>query len=232
MDNYENAIAYIEEQETTDISYVKIENNNKKLIVSFGHNHHTGFARKTSLMKLKYERNDFDVLYLRNNSKWYLGGLKGIGKNIWHTIAFLKKEFTKYDKVCCVGNSAGGYASLLFGSLLKVNKVITFNAQTDLQYCIDNISPNCDRIHEKQNLINRAKQCPVTWSKYNKIVNVLNENVLYNVYYKGDAGCSPGYDRVVHGDYHYEQIKSFPSVSKSNSSPTNVIPLIEKFLEE
>ena len=75
-------------------------------------------------MKLKYERNDFDVLYLRNQNKWYLGGLNGIGKNINHTIAFLKKEFAKYDKVICIGNSAGGYASLLFGSLLKVNKVI------------------------------------------------------------------------------------------------------------
>ena len=232
MDNYENAMKYIEQQETTEISYVKIGNNNKKLIVTFGSNAHDGFERKSSLMKLKYERNDLDVLSLRNDSKWYLGGLKGIGKNINHTISFLRKEFAKYDKVCCVGNSAGGYASLLFGSLLKVNKVITFNAQTDLQYCIDNIDPSCDRIHEKQNLINRSKQCLVTWKKYNKIVNVLNGNVTYNVYYKGDVECNPGYDRVVHGDYHYDQIKSFPSVSKSNSGPKEVIPLIEKFLEE
>ena len=35
MVNYENAMQYINEQETTDISYVKIGNNNKKLIVNF-----------------------------------------------------------------------------------------------------------------------------------------------------------------------------------------------------
>lgn len=232
MNNYDDAIKYIEQQEATDISYVKVGNNSKNLIVSFGHNGNPNlnfFPRKTSLMELKYQRNDFDVLYLRNQNKWYLGGLKGIGKNINHTIAFLEKEFSKYDKVLYTGGSAGGYASLLFGSLLKVNKVITFNAQTDLQYCVDNLP---DGYLGKQNLINRSKQCPVTWKKYNKIVNILNENVLYNVYYKGDENTGKiESDIVLHGDYQYDQIKHFPSVSKFNLK-TDVIPLIEKFLEE
>jgi len=229
MDNYENAMQYINEQEATNISYVKIGNNSKNLIVSFAGNLHNGFARKTSLMELKYERNDFDVLYLRNQCKWYLGGLNGIGKNINHTITFLKKEFALYNKVLCIATSAGGYASLLFGSLLKVNKVITFNAQTDLQYCVDNL-PDGQKLG-KQNLINRSKQCPATWSKYNKISNVLNNNVSYNVYYKGDNNLPKNCHLVFHGDYHYDQIKHFPNVSKFNSKDDD-IPLIEKFLEE
>tara|TARA_B100002019_G_C21137562_1_gene531471 strand:+ start:155 stop:835 length:681 start_codon:yes stop_codon:yes gene_type:complete len=226
MDNYENAIAYIEEKEATEISYVKIGDNSKNLIVSFASNTHTGFERKSSLMQLKYERNDIDVLYLRNFKKWYLGGLNGIGKNINCTIAFLKKEFSKYDKVACTGFSAGGYASLLFGSLLKVNKVIATDAQTDLQYCVDNLS---DTAVGKQNLIKRAKECPVTWSKYNKIVNVLNDVVSYNVYYKGNENCVEDGDLVLHGDHHYDQIKHFPNINKFNSED-DVIPLIEKFL--
>ena len=221
---------YIEAQEATDISYVKIGNSAKNLVVSFASNHHDGFERKSSLMKLKYERNDVDVLYLRNQMKWYLGGLKGIGKNINHTIAFLKKEFSKYGKVLCIGYSAGGYASLLFGSLLNVNFVIAIDAQTDLEYVKNELNRGM--------LINRSKQCPATWSKYNKIVNVLNENVTYNMFYKGDdfyqkqnelkRAAAP---LVLHGDYHYDQIKSFPSVSRFNSE-TDVIPLIEEFLEE
>ena len=231
MVNYENAMQYINEQETTDISYVKIGNNNKKLIVSFAGNgppQKDFFQRKTSLMELKYHHNDFDVLYLRNQRKWYLGGLTGIGKNINHTIAFLKKEFAKYDKVLCTGNSAGGYASLLFGSLLNVNKVITTIAQTDLQYCVDNLP---DGHNGKQNLIKRLKQCPVTWSKYNKISNVLNNNVSYNVYYDGDEKAKHDNDLVLHGDYHYDEIKHFPNVSKFNSEG-DFVPLIEKFREE
>ena len=136
MDNYDDAIAYIEKQEATEISYCKVGENSKKLVIAFASNNekHEGFERKTSLMKLKYERNDFDVLYLRNRFQWYLGGLKGIGKNINHTIAFLKKECAKYEKVVCIGNSAGAYASLLYGSICNVNAVIAINAQTDLEY--------------------------------------------------------------------------------------------------
>ena len=231
MDNYKNAMQYSEKQEATEISYVKIGNNNKNLIVSFASNAHGGFERKSSLMKLKYERNDFDVLYLRNRYQWYLGGLKGIGKNINCTIAFLRRHFAKYDKVLCTGYSAGGYASLLFGSLLKVNKVIAMDAQTDLEYVKSKL-PNLYM------LASRAKECPATWSKYNKIANVLNENVTYNMFYKGDDFYQKQnefrndvYPMILHGDYHYEQIKSFPSVSRFNSV-TDVIPLIEEFLEE
>ena len=68
-----------------------------------------------------------------------MGGFNGIGKNINCTIAFLKTEFATYNKVLCIGGSAGGYASILFGSLLKVNKVIGVIPQTDLQYCVDNL---------------------------------------------------------------------------------------------
>ena len=234
---------YIETQEATEISYVKVGDNNKKLIVSFSSNgvpEKDFFQRKRGLMELKYKRNDFDVLYLKNQNKWYLGSLKGIGKNINHTIAFLRKEFAKYDKVLCIGNSAGGYASLLFGSLLKVNNVIAFRPQTDLQYLVDNLPKNiCLKLAEKglthavcqgrKNLIKRAKECPATWSKYNKIVKVLNENVIYDVAFKGDENCEDGLqDLVLHGDYHYDQIRSFPAVSKFDGS---FALSIKKFLE-
>jgi hypothetical protein len=226
MVNYESAMQYINEQETTDISYVKVGDNNKNLIVSYASNGEPAkdfFERKTSLMKLKYECNDFDVLYFRNKNKWYLGGLNGIGKNINHTLAFLKKEFSKYGKVLCIGNSAGGYASLLFGSLLNVNCVIAIDAQTDLEYVKNKIS--------NKQLIKRSKECPITWSKYNKIVNILDRGVSYNVFYKGDRFFRKKMNIILHGDYHYEQIKAFPTVSKFESKKDD-IPLVEKFLEE
>ena len=229
MNNYENAMSYIEAQEATEISYVEVGDNNKKLIVSFGSNAHTGFDRKTSLMELKYQRNDFDVLYLRNQYKWYLGGLSGSGKNITHTTAFLKKKFSKYDKVLCTGFSAGGYAGLLFGSILNVNKVNVIDAQTDLQYCTTNLS---DTDQGKQNLIKRSKQCPATWIKYSKIANVLNVNVSYDVFYRGDDNLKKGIrDVFLHGNYHYDLIKEFPTVNK-RCHTKSVITLINQFLEE
>jgi len=227
MDNYKDAMQYIQTQEATEISYVKIGDNSKNLIVCFASNTHNGFEMKKSLMSLKYERNDFDVLYLRNKLQWYLGELNGIGKNINCTIAFLRRHFAKYDKVVCTGISAGGYASLLFGSLLKVNKVITVDAQTDLEYVKN----------ELNFLGKRAKECPITWSKYNKIANVLNDVVSYNVYYEEDDHWQTHHkgfefmNLVLHGNYHYNEIKHFPTVSKFNSRE-GVILLIEEFLEE
>ena len=232
MDNYENAIAYINEQETTDISYVKVGSGNKKLIVSFGSNGHDGFERKTSLMKLRFEKNNFDVLYLRNRHQWYIGGLKGIGKNIDHTLAFLRKQFALYNKVLCIGSSAGGYASLLFGSLLSSDTVIASNAQTDLDYVVEKL-PTKTQGHKtaKTNLQLRKKQCCHTWNKYNKLANVLNQTTKYYVTYENQRRRTPLYEKVLHGNYHYDLIKHCPSVSKFNSKE-DVILLIEKFLEE
>ena len=41
MDNYNDAMEHIEAHEATEISYVKVGNNNKKLIVSFASNENT-----------------------------------------------------------------------------------------------------------------------------------------------------------------------------------------------
>ena len=228
MDNYENAMKHIEAQEATEISYVKVGDNSKNLIVCFASNGHDGFERKTSLMKLRFEKNNFDVLYLRNRHQWYMGGLNGVGKNINHTLAFFKKEFATYNKVLCIGGSAGGYASLLFGSLLKVNKVISINAQTDLQYCVRYLK---EKHPGKLNLIKRSKECPATWSKYNNVVNLLNEDVVYYVLEAENRTWNNNSDFILHGCYHYDIIKHCPSVNKFNSK-NDVILLIEKFLEE
>lgn len=231
MDNYENTMQYINEHETTDISFVKVGNGNKKLIVSFATNgdpEEDFFQRKTTLLKLRYGKNNFDILFLRNQQQWYLGGLNGIGKNINHTLAFFKKEFAKYDKVLCIGASAGGYASLLFGSLLNVDVVIAINPQTDLQYCIDNLGPHHDG---SKNLIKRAKQCPTTWGKYNKLSNVLSNTVSFNVVLTDvdeDLKKRSDVELVLHGRYHYEQIKHLSNVHLVKNSNC----ILENFLSD
>ena len=182
MDNYEDAMKYIETQEATNISYVKIGNNSKNLIVTFASNNHTGFERKTSLTKLKYQRNDFDVLYLRNQNKWYLGGLNGIGKNINHTIVFLKKEFAKYDKVITIGTSAGGYASILFGSVCNVNVTIAYIPQTDLEYSIANCLPTKTEFESDEmkcgvyepTLASLGESKVISFQSFNKYKNLKN----------------------------------------------------------
>ena len=216
MVNYENAMQYINEQETTDISYVKIGNNNKKLIVSFASNQHDGFERKTSLMKLKYERNDFDVLYLRNCNRWYLGGLSGIGKTINHTIAFLKKEFSKYNNVITAGSSAGGYASILFGSVCNANTVIATKPQTDLEYSIANCLPTKTEFESDEmkcgayepTLASLGESKVITFQSFNKYKNLKNVITPNTNYY---IVCEDN-DHGHHGKHHCENLSEFENV--------------------
>lgn len=187
--NTADALQYIEEREAADSSYVKIGKASKKLIVSFSSNNHSGFERKKSLMSLKYCKNGLraDVLYLRNQNAWYLGGLNGIGKDIDDTVAFLKKEFTNYEEVLCVGSSAGGYASILFASLCGANVCIANIPQTDLGYAIANCqptNPEADCYTQKITLASLGESEVISLATYNKYKNlktVIKSTIQYYI---------------------------------------------------
>ena len=77
----------------------------------------------------KYERH----FYLDDHNKWYHCGIEGISTDIHTTTEYLKEKIKKFDKVIFIGSSAGGYAAILFGSLLNVDKVIAFRPQTTIE---------------------------------------------------------------------------------------------------
>ena len=81
---------------------------------------------------LKQYKNLSKVFIRDINQAWYHKGLTGISEEIATTLDYIKqitKEKT-YTKIIFIGNSAGGYAALLFGNLLNINKVIAFAPQT------------------------------------------------------------------------------------------------------
>jgi esterase/lipase len=39
-------------------------------------------------------------------------------------------KINKYDNICFIGNSMGGYAAILFGTLLNIDNIISFAPQT------------------------------------------------------------------------------------------------------
>lgn len=41
-------------------------------------------------------------------------------------------ELYKFKKIICIGQSAGGYMSILFGNLLNVNKIVAFVPQINI----------------------------------------------------------------------------------------------------
>jgi hypothetical protein len=72
-------------------------------------------------------------IFLRDLAQsWYQRGLPGIGKSAYDVAQYLKKKIKNYepDQIYFVGNSMGGYAAILFASLLKKGTVIAFCPQT------------------------------------------------------------------------------------------------------
>jgi esterase/lipase len=111
----------------------KIFNGKKKIIISFsGQGNGMGSLPQFEFVHFlekyynKYERH----FYLDKYKKWYHNGIEGISKNIDETLQYLKNIIVHFEEVIFIGSSAGGYAAILFGSLLDVHKIIAFKPQT------------------------------------------------------------------------------------------------------
>jgi hypothetical protein len=120
------------------MSEFKIINNNKHLIVCFGGMglQFGGILPFEFLKHLSQTfKDDCDMLfYIDKHQCWYHSGIENITTNIDETIDYLNNIISnKYEKVIFIGTSAGGYASILFGSLCNhVSNVIAFIPQTKL----------------------------------------------------------------------------------------------------
>ena len=101
------------------------------LIVSFAGNAKLfgGISRFEFVNFLKQFDKISKHFYLDEHSDLYHKGI-GSTSSIDETVAYLKNEIKHYKRVLFLGNSGGGYAAILFGSLLDVNTVIAFVPQT------------------------------------------------------------------------------------------------------
>lgn len=116
-------------------------NNNKNLICCFG-----GMAKKMggilpfeflNYLSLNYGDTCDLIFYIDHNQCCYHKGIQGISTNIGETIQYINEKIIKggYEKIIFMGVSAGGYASILFGSLCEnITCVISFIPKVILNY--------------------------------------------------------------------------------------------------
>ncbi|MDP3679581.1 MAG: hypothetical protein Q8R22_01955 [Flavobacterium sp.] len=100
--------------------------------------------------KYEWKRNKFPNagkhIFIRDIRKqWYIGGINTALDTPLKMIDFLKTETHGY-KVYTLGSSAGGYAAILFGSMLQASRVYAFNAQLNLQVTMKTSGPLTDPI--------------------------------------------------------------------------------------
>jgi len=68
--------------------------------------------------------------YVDKYENSYHQGIEGLSVNIDETVSYLQNEIKPYKNIVFIGVSSGGYAAILFGSLLNITSVIAFIPQT------------------------------------------------------------------------------------------------------
>lgn len=108
-----------------------IERGSKTLIVSFAGKNNIGAFEFYNILEEIAPNVDRYFVFDKEQC-WYHKGINKISTNVETTVAHLKLLTEKYTKTIFIGCSMGGYAAILFGSLLNVTSVIAFLPQTTL----------------------------------------------------------------------------------------------------
>lgn len=156
---------------------INIESSNR-VIVAFGGN--IPFTGKGTVFEFNNFLSEFfseysRLFYVDNNRKCYHGGIQGISKDINTTVIYLKKKIEKYEDITFIGHSSGGYAAILFGSLLNVTRIIAFIPPTILK---------------SKNLIN----------EYRDLKPFINQTTMYHLYGDTRDDIYP-YHHISHCDH-------------------------------
>lgn len=108
----------------------------KTLLVAFG-----GIAKGLGVPPFEFfrmaEKLQTKRMFVRDiDQAWYQRGLSGVSHDILSTADYLRRviEPLRVARTVFVGNSMGGYAAMLFGSLLNVHEVHAFSPQTYLGF--------------------------------------------------------------------------------------------------
>jgi len=204
MNSIKKHFKHIKDVESTNSSFCKIGDSSDTLILSFGHMAHGGFANKQSLIRKKFKNDNFDILYMRDvEKKWYLCGLPEIGDSFSDTLTFLKSVTSKYKNTIYIGSSMGGYASILFASLLKGSTSIAQMPQTDLDYVLN--KNGC--VNKFEPIKNKHSE---VWNAYKNLNLIINDSTKYII-----GGFNPK-SHALHNPHHKNNIESHENVILPN----------------
>lgn len=105
---------------------------NKNLLVTFG-----GINKGMGIPVFEFYKTIADIrcdkVLIRDlHQTWYQRGVDSKINTLQKLVAELEKIISnsKYESICFVGNSMGGFAAILFGILLEIDNVIAFAPQS------------------------------------------------------------------------------------------------------
>lgn len=130
------------------------------------------------------------IIFVRDIYKsWYINGINKECDGVWK-VKKLLEELTKEKEVITVGNSAGGYAAVLFGSLLSAKAVLCFSGQFNLW--------NHKDILDTNHLIRKYKN-DIDKSKFYDLRDWIEETVPIYYFYPGRSEEDVRQSEVISG---------------------------------
>jgi len=104
------------------------------LVVAFGGiNHGIGVGAPPFEFLRSLSAQGCDTVFLRDASQaWYQLGIDGVAADVLGLAHWLRQRRRGYKRTVAVGNSMGGYAALLLGSLAELDITIAFSPQTTI----------------------------------------------------------------------------------------------------
>lgn len=158
---------------------VENDETKKPLIITFG-GIANGIGGPIFEFKNLLEKNiDCHKIFIKDsNQSWYHKGANGLGNNIKELKNDIEKliEEINYSEIIIIGASMGGYASLLFGSLLKVNSIIAFVPQTF-------IDKETREIEKDKRWPKQIKSVHENNQNYYDLINLNFENINVQIIY-------------------------------------------------
>lgn len=110
----------------------EIHPGSKRLILAFG-----GIKGALGMPTFEFYQSanllqDSKIFFRDLSQNWYHAGLPGISRDIDETCDYIRSRIDALqpEEILFIGNSMGGYAAILFSTLLNTGKVVSFSPQT------------------------------------------------------------------------------------------------------
>ena len=189
--------------DTKRFTIVKSDTNTETLIVAFSGYGSIGHGTKFDFYNLltKHFGTTADLhFYCDDKMNCYNHGVADISEDITGVVEYFKPIVEQYKNTIFLGNSAGGYAASLYGSLLGVKSVIAFNPPTKM----------CEHIETKPDE-----------EQYRDVKNHINQHTKYNIF--GDLSVLNEEDP--HHVSHCQNIADNPNVNLVLKEQINLIKM-------
>jgi pimeloyl-ACP methyl ester carboxylesterase len=104
----------------------------RKLILAFG-----GIKGALGMPTFEFYQsssiiNENRIFFRDFSQQWYHSGLRGMTRNVPETANYIRMLINRIapEEVIFIGNSMGGFAAILFSTLLDIGRVVSFSPQT------------------------------------------------------------------------------------------------------